>query len=287
VENVGILLALVPLFAWALGDFLIQKSARIAGWYKTLFLIGIVGFVGLFPFVWHELPSITPEHYGPLLVLSFIILAYAWALFEALRKGKISIVESVVAIELPFTVSLAIFVGGESFSFVQGMLFVLICVGIGLAVTKEFHHFKRKRSYFEKGVLLAFFGAFLSALTNFYIGSFSQNMSPLLVIWFTHSALAILAGAYIVLKGEWRKFVTESRSHPVMFFAAVVDNVAWIGYALATSIIPISLVATISESYIALAAFLGWFFGHEKLRWHQVAGAVFAFIGVGILSTTL
>lgn len=284
--HLGVTFALIALFGWALGDFFIQKATRAMGWYKALFLIGIAGFVGLAPFAFQELP--TREMLLPLGILSLVIFVYAWALFEALRVGKISVVESVVAIELPFTVSLAVFIGGETLTPFQGLLFLVVCAGIVLAATKQFGHFRRGRHWLEKGVLLAFFGAFLSALTNFYIGSFSHMMSPLVVIWFTHSTLALLCGIYISVRGEWREFRKEvMKNKLVSMGTAAFDNAAWVGYAFATSMIPTSLVVTMTESYIALAAFLGWIFGHERMRWHQVAGALLAFLGVGLLSTTL
>jgi len=284
--HAGVTFALIALFGWALGDFFIQKSTRAMGWYKALFLIGIAGFVGLAPFALQQLP--TKEMLLPLGILSLIVFGYAWALFEALRVGKISVVESVVAIELPFTVSLSIFIGGERLTSLQGILFLVVCAGIVLAATKQFDHFKRGKHWFEKGVLLAFFGSFLSALTNFYIGSFSHTMSPLVVIWVTHSLLALLCGIYITAKGEWREFKRDVRENKFTSLGtAVFDNAAWVGYAFATSMIPTSLVVTMSESYIALAAFLGWIFGHERMRWHQVAGALIAFVGVFFLSATL
>ena len=284
--HAGVLFALIALFGWAFGDFFIQKATRAMGWYKALFLIGIAGFFGLAPFAFQSLPP--PETYPSLAILSVIVFIYAWAIFEALRVGKISVVESVVAIELPFTVSLGIFIGGERLTTLQGLLFLIVCAGIVLAATKEFGHFKRGKNWLEKGVLLAFFGGFLSALTNFYIGSFSHIMSPLVVIWFIHSMLGLICAAHITAKGEWRAFRKEVMKHKLVSIGtAAFDNAAWVGYAFATSMIPTSLVVTMTESYIALAALLGWIFGHERIRLHQIAGALLAFAGVFFLSTTL
>jgi drug/metabolite transporter (DMT)-like permease len=57
---------------------------------------------------------------------------------------------------------------------------------------------------------------------------------------------------------------------------AFFDNLAWFGYAYATSVSPISLTVMISESYIVLAALLGYIYGHEKLKSHQKIGALIA-----------
>lgn len=65
---------------------------------------------------------------------------------------------------------------------------------------------------------------------------------------------------------------------------SILDNTAWVAFAFATIFIPISIATTISESYIALAVFLGIFINREKLRPHQMIGVVLALVGVIALS---
>ncbi len=279
-EHTAILFAFVALVGWALGDFFIQRTARLLNSYSTLFIIGSIGAVGLLPFVFADVASITSDQYMSLSVLSGIILVYAMVIFEALRRGKLSVVETVVAFELPLSVMLAIFMAGEKFTLVQFGFFILIGGGILAAVTQKFEHLHYHKHIFEKGVVLAFIGAFLSALVNFYIGSYAQTMSPLLVIWATHTILALVCGAIIIIRGEWRSFVRIAKKNPFTVVATgVFDNMAWIGYAFATSLMPISLTVTISESYIALAALLGFLIGKERLGSHQLVGAILAISG--------
>jgi len=51
--------------------------------------------------------------------------------------------------------------------------------------------------------------------------------------------------------------------------------------------LPISIATTISESYVILAALLGYVIGKERLTSHQKTGAVVAIFSVIILSSTL
>ena len=286
--QLGILFAFVALIGWGFGDFFIQKTTRIMGVYRTLFCICAGGAIVLFPFIYHELPAYTFEDYIALSVLSGIIFVYALVLFEAFRRGKLSVVEAVVAFELPLTVALGVFIGGESLTMRQFVLFLVIFVGVALAAAARLDHLHVHRRIFEKGVALAFAGAFLSALTNFFIGTYSQEMSPLFVIWATHTMLAVLCCVYILWRSEFSSLWSIIKKHPGPVAAqSFFDNAAWIGYAFATSMIPISLTVSISESYIALAALLGYFLGREKLHWHQIMGAIIAFVGVGFLVMTI
>lgn len=285
--SLGVLFAFVALIGWGFGDFFIQKTTRIIGVYKTLFFICAGAGVILFPFVFREITTYTLAEYQSIAVLSSIIFVYALVIFQAFQRGKLSVVESVIAFELPLTVSLGIFVGGESLTIAQFLLFVVIFVGIALAAASRLDCLHYHKRIFEKGVLLALAAAFLSALTNFYIGTYAQQMSPLFVIWATHSMLALLCGAYIIARGEVLELVAALRKHPLPILAqGIFDNMAWIGYAFATSMMPISITVMISESYIALAALLGYFIGRETLRTHQIFGAAIAFTGVALLSLT-
>ena len=69
-EHAGVLFAFVALVGWAFGDFFIQKTARLLNSYATLFIIGSIGAVGLLPFVFRDIPTITSDQYMSLTVLS-------------------------------------------------------------------------------------------------------------------------------------------------------------------------------------------------------------------------
>ncbi len=103
-SNTGILFALVALFSWGFADFFIQKTARIIGSWKALFFIGIAGAVGLFPFVVGGLSSLSNNNLLLLLLLGVVGIFGALFDFEALRQGKIAIVEPITGLELPITV---------------------------------------------------------------------------------------------------------------------------------------------------------------------------------------
>ena len=65
---------------------------------------------------------------------------------------------------------------------------------------------------------------------------------------------------------------------------SIFDNGAWIFFAFAASLIPISIATTVSESYIALVVCLGLFLNKEKVRWHQLVGVTVAITSIIILS---
>ncbi len=279
---IGVLLALIALVAWGLGDFLIQRTTRLVGSAKALFFIGVVAFVVLFPFVLHELPHLTFANYLLLGTLSLAVIFGAAFDFEALRTGKMAAVEPVVGLELPMTVILSVIFVGEHLTGHQLFWMLLVFIGTGLTVTKSISHLSQA---FEKGVWLAFLAAIGTALTSLLVGMSSQEISPLVSIWFSHGTLALVSGLYILRSGQMRSVIQDIRSHPVTIGCqSVFDNLAWIAFAIAATLIPISIATTISGGYVALGVLLGIFVSRERVRGHQAFGIALVSIGIIALS---
>ncbi len=281
----GIIYACIPLFGWGIGDFLIQKSVRKVGVHQTLGVTGLLGGLMFLPWVWRDIGTYSLSEYGVLSLIGCITFCGALLLFEALRVGKISIVEAIVSIELPLSVFLSVFVGGEVLPISHWILFAIVSIGIMLAVTDQFENFGNAKHILEKGTLLALSAACFSALTNFSIGFSSQAISPIFVVWYTHLFLGVVCLAYVLTTGTFRETVRIVRAHKgILFTQGALDNIAWAGYALAASVTTVSLTVTISESYVVIAALLGYLVGKEQLRSHQIIGSVVAFAGVIVLT---
>ncbi|MDZ4230023.1 MAG: EamA family transporter, partial [Candidatus Veblenbacteria bacterium] len=105
----GILAALGALLSWGFGDFSIQRATRAFGDVRTLIFIGLAGIIGLFPFVYDEIvPLLADRGRMLLLVVTGLVVFVAAILdFEALKQGKIAVIEPVLAFELPVAVALS------------------------------------------------------------------------------------------------------------------------------------------------------------------------------------
>src|SRR3989344_1304783 len=102
--SVGIGLAFVAMLCWGFGDFLIQRSTRKIGDWETLFFITAFGAVVLAPFVYKDIPSLFTEVSRTTYILlgaSVILLIAALLDFEALKKGKLAVVEPIWSSEVP------------------------------------------------------------------------------------------------------------------------------------------------------------------------------------------
>ena len=282
----GIVFALLALLSWAFGDFLIQRTVRAVGDLRTLLWIDGIGAIVLLPFVVRDFPASFYNSAGLTLATAGIVIFFTALMeFEALRRGKISVIEPVMSSEMLVTVALAVTLWGEKLSPLHLLLVGTTFVGILLAVTIHHTHLHFHRRIFEQGVALAAGGAITMGVVNFLVGASSQSVSPLFVIWWSNVVTLALAVGYLAFRGGFGALAADLRSHGKLILGvSVVDNAAWVFYALAASLIPIAIATTVSESYVALAVLLGIFVNHEKVRWHQGVGIAIAIGSVLLLS---
>src|SRR3989338_9334012 len=142
----GIIFALIALLCWGFGDFLIEKSTRKLGDSLSLFYIVAFGSILLMPFVWNDIPGLfTGALRSELWILigaGLVALVASLFEFEALRIGKIAVIEPIYALEIFITIILGGFLLQEWLTIGQSMLVLALVVGVGLISIKSFSHFR-------------------------------------------------------------------------------------------------------------------------------------------------
>ena len=269
----GIAFAFTALVCWGIGDFLIQKSSRAFGKWAALFFVTATASVVLLPFVYNDIPRVFSMNRGLIILVVSSLAMFVASLFdfEALRQGKISIVEPIYAFEIPVTGILAALVIGELLSFNQAVMIAGVVIGIFLVSLKSFSNLKHIK--LEKGVVLAFLSAIGMGSTNFLFGMGAREVNPLMINWFTSFFVAMITLIYISLHSKRGEIINDWRTNKKLIVAVgLIDNAAWVAYSYSTLFIPITIATGISEAYIALGALLGLLLNKEKLSPHQVFG---------------
>jgi len=180
--ELALLGAIGAMLCWGIGDFFIQRKheedrrhrgARVGSASSAA--------VMLLPFVIGDLRSLTAaQDIALLTALGAITFVVAVCNFEALKEGKISVVDTVLTLELPLTVMLGMLFFSERISFWQLATIVVLMWGVGLISVHE----KAMRFKIEKGVWLAVCTAIGMALDEFLTAAASIRVSPLMAIWF-------------------------------------------------------------------------------------------------------
>jgi len=283
--TIGILFALGALFGWALGDFSIQRAVRAVGNVHALFYIGILGAVGLLPFVWNEIvPTFSNTGNWPLMAFICLLIFFtALVNFQTLKLGKLSVVMPINGIELVIALLLAAAVGRERYApLIYGFM---LLVALGLILTSVISIKNLKRMRWEKGVAFAFVGAMGLGASDYFIGQSSRVFSPLFTNWLIDAALAL--GTFIIILKRYKPagLLHDLQRHfNIIASQSLLDNLAWISFAYSATYIPIGIASAVSEGYLALGAMLGVLINKERLRPHQYLGIGITIFGVLALS---
>ena len=219
-----------------------------------------------------------------MLFIASLVLFFAALLdFEALKKGKLAIVDSVFALEVPVSVILAFTIIKEKTGLTELILISLIVVGLTLISIKSFH--LSKRQWIEKGVFLGLLGSIFMGASNFFVGFASRITNPLLTNWFINVFIAVICLLYLIFSKKLKKIVKDFKKNKnLMLNISTFDNAAWVSFAFAASLAPIAIVVALSESYIALAALLGLLINKEILMKHQKLGLAISLLSAIILA---
>lgn len=283
----GIAYAIGAMLGWGVGDFAIERSTLRVGAIPSLFYISVFSTIVLFPLAWPYLGIIfSHSHYFWLLALAGVATFVGSTLqFIAFEKGKLSVIEPILGLELPITIGFAIAFGNEIFTWLQAFLTFIFFVGLILVVTKhhlQLHYHKRM---FESGVVLSLVAALLYGLQNFTIGSGSQQISPWATLWFIHTLTAVGCLVFLVFFPKRHMAISLKQHWPIVTLMVFLDSAAWVAYSLAVTKIPISLAITIGESYIILTVLLGLILNRDKVKFHQIIGMAIACFAVIVLSS--
>lgn len=282
--TVGIAFAFVAMLCWGFGDFLIQKSARKVGDWETLFIISAVGTLMLAPFVRTSLVHLfaAESTYGLYILIGCSIVLFFAALldFEALKIGKISVVEPVWSTEIIASAFLAYFILKESLDPLQIILIAFLIIGLILVSIKEKGKFSFKNFFFERGVGMAFVAAIAMGSANFMLGVGARASDPIIANFFVNIVIAFLTLFYLIYKGRLKKALSDFKNNfKLMLSMSIMDTLAWVAFAFAMSLAPIGIAVALSESYIIISVSLGFFLNREKLQRHQKLGLIMALIG--------
>ncbi|MFH0818844.1 MAG: DMT family transporter [Patescibacteria group bacterium] len=269
----GLLFAFIALLCWGVGDFMIQRSARKIGSWAAMFFIGLMASIILFPFIYKEIADtlIDGNNLFLLFTMSVVMLVASWLFFESLRIGKISVIDPILAMELPVTVILALFILREKINLEQGVLIIIIIGSIFLLSVKQFKNLHK--IHLEKGVGLAMLAMAGMGIANFFFGVCARETSPLMVVWFTSGFISIVTIiTFIAQKRTHELFLNWCENRKLLLSVGFIDNMAWIAFAYSVLYIPIAIATSISESYVIIAAGLGLYLNKERLKKHQIIG---------------
>src|SRR3989344_2871140 len=284
--EVGIGLAFVAMLCWGFGDFLIQKTTKKLGDWETLFVLTSFGMVVLFPFLYRRLPDLFVGSGNELMILcssALVLLIASLMNFEAFKKGKLSVLEPLLSLEILAASLLAFFILGDRISWMQFVFIISLVVSLFMVSLHE--RYLSKKFFMEKGVIIFALGAVLMGFADFLLGWGARVTDPIMANFILNTVMTMIAGGYLVATGRAFKLARDIKEYRGrLLVMSISDNVAWIAYAFAMTLVPIAVATGLSESSIIVAVLLGLFVNKEKIQLHQKIGLVGAIASTIVLA---
>lgn len=285
-----ILFAFAAMLCWGIGDFLIQRSVRRIGNIETLFFIGIIGSIILIPFILPEFSLLdNKRNIAILSLLGIITFLAALFDFEALKKGKLSVIQVIIELELPLTVLIGFGLFKEYFTLLQGLLIIPILFGIVLMTINDSKKLKiNLKKGLEKGVILAVVSAVGMALINSITAYSSRSISPMMAIWLPWVIFTFVCMFIILFRGDFKETIKNANKFKrIIIPMAILDTAAWIFYSHALSGYNMGIITAITESYPVIGIILGMTINKEKVKGYQFIGGIITIISSIILALTI
>ncbi len=292
---IGIICACIAMIGWGVGDYLIQRTSRSLGDWETLFFISIFGAIVIYPFIDSEVAQLFVHPDMRLLFLcaaSLVLLVAALLEFESLKKGKLVVVEPLYALEIPVSGLLAFFFLAEKISFGQVALVILLIIGlvlVSIRSTRLKHIFSRTgaKLWLEKGVRIAILSTICMGAVNFLFGVGARQTSALMINWFTDAFLAVACLAYLVFARKTHALSVDiMKNRWTVLTMCFFDTIAWIAFAYAVKLAPISISVALSQSYIIITILFGMFVNKENIKTHQKIGLILSIVVAILLAAS-
>ncbi|HLC92137.1 MAG TPA: EamA family transporter [archaeon] len=280
-----ILAAFCAMLLWGAADFLIQRLCRKIGNLETLLLIDFSAAILLLPIVWNDFGAINQSNLPLLIALGAIGWFSGVVSFEALNKGKLSVVDAILVLELPVTIILGIYFFQDAISSLQWALIAAVLIGtilVSLATLSA----KKILANLEKGAAIALAAAFIFGVMNFTTAAVARDVTPILAIWFPWTISMFVTAAIMAKRKSLFGTVRKVASAPwLSLFTALCATFGWAAYAIAVEGGELSIITAITESYVVIAVLMGVLVNREKLAPHQmvaVIGVIAASIWLGM-----
>ncbi len=274
--SLGILYALGSLiFRWV-GDFMIQKSTRKVGNLTSLFCIVFVSLcivsVLLYSRWWIDIGTLI-ENRSILIGIWLFSTASALINFNALRIGKLSVIQPLITIEIPTAAIVAYFILQQTLNIEQIIALVILILWLMLLSYKKGE--KDKKYNREKWI-----GRWLATglalwIVNFLVGYGSITIDPVTTIRAIDIIICLIVWSIIIYKRQCIQTIQDAKKNcKLLIITGVFDSLWWLSFAHGALLVPISIMAGISEWYVAFSSILWISINKESLQKQQVIGLI-------------
>lgn len=281
----SILFALFTYIGWGVGDIPGAISSRKIGSYSFTFwaiLLRAIIFALYIPFAISEFSKITFE-----IFLTCIVLGFAWmtgmlSLFHGYRVGNPAVVATITSSFTALVVILSLIFLQEKLTVAQGLIILIIFIGIFLT-SFPLKEFKKVLYIYYGGLQFAFI-----AMLSFAI-YFTFIKLPIREIgWFWPTYISFLTFPILYLFMKFKKKALVGINYKggawAVLSAGLLTGLGDFSFNIAVDKGLTAIVAPIAGSSVTLFVLLTFLFFKDPITKQQILGIITTLIGIVLLS---
>lgn len=285
----SILLGLLAMFSWGVGDLLAAIASRKIGALKSYFWMRVAGVIlaSFYLLKTKEKVSLGLYFILPLIFAGILDFVGTLSFYKGFSTGQVSIVSPIASSWSLVTVILSIIFLKETLYPIQILAIFLIIVGIWLTSIDSKEFLDKKKLNFNKGgkeglIAMSTWGlmAFLFILASKLVNSWYLPIMIYRVFGILTTLLYVfLFKKDLVIKKD--KLLSLKLIIPI----GLLDQIANFSFNFGSLIGQASIISPIASAFCVVTVILGIIFFKEKLFLAQIFGIVSVIAGIVILST--
>jgi len=283
--GIGILLAIMAMISWGIGDFLAKKAIDKIGYVKSVIINVLAAIVPLLVYI-ILFPNMLPVSVGLVLItiaVAFLSTVGSFFFYRGMEKGNLSIVSPIASSWVVIVTLSATIIFKEVLTSFQALGILIIFAGIFLASTNLKELRRSVRRGMSKGVPEAMVSMVAWGITLTLNKPLVSMAGPIMALLLMRGGSFLFSSLWGKIKGIDFKF---SNKLVLLFLiiSGLLDTAGSLAYNFGITTEYVSIVSPVAATYPAVTILLAYIFLKEKVANNQKVGIVAILIGLAIIS---
>ena len=270
-------------FAIGLGvaDVISTVLTRTIGVLRTVFLLQVIGVVGLtlFGVSTGQMDGLESKYWAWLAGMTALVAVFYLGFFKALQLGPIALVGPIVAAHSVLVVLLAMVFLGETISQWQVVAIVATVTGVALA-SVNIRAFRSGTAVLGLGVVLAIVVCIAAGFWQFALAVLSRELGWFLPVFLTRLFMVGILLPAVIVRRDWPWRGMDLRLTVSIVSVAAVETGALLAFTRGSEIGIVSIVAAASTAYPIIPVIGGIVLFKERLTPIQFVGLFIVVLGL-------
>ncbi|MGA3407037.1 MAG: EamA family transporter [Candidatus Bathyarchaeia archaeon] len=283
--DLSIIFGITAAICWGSADFVAKIAVTKIGYLKSVLLMQSVGGVFMLLVVSSDIYRLQsfPRATYLAIILGVVNAVATIALYKSFEVGQLSIMSPISSSYSALASILAFFFLNERVTQVKLVGILCIFVGIILVSFQKASQSSSNSKGIASGVGYALTTFVCMGVLFFALKLVVIDLGGLLPVLILRIVTALVAGGFLLVKGDHAKARWLASSFSLVAFVGVVDSLAIVAYNLGIIVGAVVVVSFVSSLFSVIAILLARIVLKERLVSHQMVAVIIIISGIAII----